>query len=414
MKIVIIGAGIAGVVTLKYALNAGHECDVFEQTGELGGTWVYSDQTDMDEFGFPSHRTMYKGLITNLPKEVMEFHNFRYPSAVEKSFLTQPEVLHYVQSYAYQYNLHNKVKYYKRVTKVAPVGTQWSLTVLDLKTKVETSLRYDAVFVCNGHFFHPHIPNIEGQDIFKGSQLHSRDYRTPEKFKNKRVLIIGGSYSGSDIASHILSSARSVKMSHHSPITIRLADGVTTKPAVVKLNENQVMFSDDSDEEVDVILYCTGYKYFYPFLTEECGIKVEDNWVRNLYKHIVNVERPTLLFIGIPFLTCAFPTCDIQARFALATLEKKVALPSKEEMVKELNEHVNNLRRHNIPQRHIHKIGSYFGEYLNDLAKLAKIEPLPPAVIKLYKHFIEDKPIREATRKYVLVDNENYKEELLC
>ncbi|KAK5649037.1 hypothetical protein RI129_003929 [Pyrocoelia pectoralis] len=411
MKIAIIGAGVAGLVSLKYALASGHECVAFEQTGELGGTWVYSHEYAVDEFGFPTHRTMYKGLITNLPKEVMEYHDFPYPATVEKSFLTQPEVLQYLHNYSVQFNLNKHIQYYKRVTRVHPTGTQWTVTVFDVKSKVEESNVYDAVFVCNGHFFHPHIPKIEGQDLFKGLQIHSRDYRSPDKFKNKRVLIIGASFSGNDIAGHILSTTKKIIISHQSSNTVRSPSGVAVKPGVVKFNEYQASFDDGSVEDFDIILYCTGYEYFFPFLTDECGIKVEDKWVRNLYKHIVNVEKTTLFFIGVPFYICVFPMCDIQARFALATLEKKIVLPSKEEMLKEINEYVSDLRKKNIPQRHVHKIGLSLDEYLNDLAKMAGIQPVRPVIMKLYKHFIENKPNKVS--KYVFIDDENYEQVLL-
>ncbi|KAB0803599.1 hypothetical protein PPYR_00569 [Photinus pyralis] len=412
MKIVIIGAGIAGVVTLKYALNAGHECDVFEQTGELGGTWVYSDQTDMDEFGFPSHRTMYKGLITNVPKEMMEFLNFRHSSDINESYITQPLVLKYLRDFADKFDLEKHIQYYKRVTKVAPVGTQWSLTVLDLKTKVETSLRYDAVFVCNGHFFHPHIPNIEGQDIFKGSQLHSRDYRTPEKFKNKRVLIIGGSYSGSDIASHILSSARSVRLvyiSHPKPLLINVENAIL-KPGVKELNEGGAVFIDGSKEDFDIIMYCTGYKHFYPFLTKECGITVEDSCVQYLYKHVINIERPTLFFIGIPTLVGAYINSDLQARFAVAFLDGKFNLPPKDVMLKEIQDHFKDLEHKNLPLRYFHNIGLELRAYMSDLCQISGIEPFPEVKIRIHEHVINTLVTCKRNTKYVIIDEEQFVE----
>uniref|UniRef100_A0A8D9C0F0 Uncharacterized protein n=1 Tax=Cacopsylla melanoneura TaxID=428564 RepID=A0A8D9C0F0_9HEMI len=36
----------------------------------VGGTWVYTEQTGRDQYGLPVHSSMYKRLKTNLPKEI--------------------------------------------------------------------------------------------------------------------------------------------------------------------------------------------------------------------------------------------------------------------------------------------------------------------------------------------------------
>lgn len=64
MNIAIIGAGAAGLAAARQCLdkNNGFTCTVFEQASQLGGTWVYSDNIGKDEYGFPVHTSMYKGL----------------------------------------------------------------------------------------------------------------------------------------------------------------------------------------------------------------------------------------------------------------------------------------------------------------------------------------------------------------
>lgn len=49
-----------------------------------------------------------------------------------------------------------------------------------------STLVYDAVVVCNGHFSEPRVPEFEGQGIFPGRQLHSHNYRVPEPFAGQR------------------------------------------------------------------------------------------------------------------------------------------------------------------------------------------------------------------------------------
>ena len=54
---------------------------------------------------------------------------------------------------------------------------------------------FDAVMVCTGHHVHPHIPKIYGMEDFRGPKLHSHEYKRPEPFQDKRVLVIGIFYA---------------------------------------------------------------------------------------------------------------------------------------------------------------------------------------------------------------------------
>lgn len=73
---------------------------------------------------------------------------------------------------------------------------KWSVKVRDLQGDVIVIEQFDAVMVCNGHYFEPRIPNIPGQDIFTGKQIHSHDYRVPTAFNDKNVVVLGAGPSG--------------------------------------------------------------------------------------------------------------------------------------------------------------------------------------------------------------------------
>ena len=42
---------------------------------------------------------------------------------------------------------------------------------------------FDGVMVCNGHYNDPNIPTYPGQNVFKGKQIHSHDFRRTDQFK---------------------------------------------------------------------------------------------------------------------------------------------------------------------------------------------------------------------------------------
>lgn len=74
----------------------------------------------------------------------------------------------------------------------------------------------------------------------------------------------------------------------------------------------QVEFIDGSCCRYDVILFCTGYRYSFPFLDESCKITIDDNHIQPLYKHMIHIDIPSMCFIGIPFNVCTFQMFDLQ------------------------------------------------------------------------------------------------------
>lgn len=62
MKLAIIGAGPTGLIALRHSLDEGHDCEVFEKTDNVGGTWAYTEKTGNDEYGLPIHSSMYADL----------------------------------------------------------------------------------------------------------------------------------------------------------------------------------------------------------------------------------------------------------------------------------------------------------------------------------------------------------------
>lgn len=61
----------------------------------------------------------------------------------------------------------------------------------------------------------------------------------------------------------------------------------------------------------DIILYCTGYRYHFPFLDhlEELTVDEDDNYVSPLYKHVFPPKyAPGLSFVGLPSKVQANPS----------------------------------------------------------------------------------------------------------
>ncbi|XP_046405917.1 flavin-containing monooxygenase FMO GS-OX5-like [Ischnura elegans] len=413
-RVAVIGAGAAGLAAAKNLSQSPDKFQfaVFEQTGNVGGTWVYTEKVGKDEFGLPIHSSMYRSLRTNLPKEVMGFPDYPIPEQ-EKSYLPAADILKFLENYAKDFKIYERIKFYHVVMKIEPVGGVWSVKVKDLKNDKEEELEFDAVMVCNGHYSTPHIPHINGVEEFEGKQLHSHDYRIPEVFQDQRVVVIGAGPSGMDLALEISRQAKNVILSHHltDPIATKFPDNVQQKPDIASMSKKGVTFKDGTRAEVDTIFYCTGYKYNFPFLSEACRVTAEDNHVRPLYKHLIHTEFPTLCFVGLPFYVCAFSLFDLQCRFFLRVLDGTLTLPSTKQMNEDAEREQSRRREMGLAARQAHMMGPLQGDYYDDLARTSGIDGLPPVLTKLHnfssQRFLDDL-VNYRNDVFKIIDAENY------
>ncbi|XP_071543296.1 uncharacterized protein [Panulirus ornatus] len=391
MKVVgVIGGGAAGLCAARHILATSSMLPVvWEQSSQIGGTWVYTPRLGEDEHGLPIHSSMYKNLKTNLPKEVMAFPDYPFPPG-EESFLHHTEVCKYLESYAEHYNIHPHIKFGHNVEQVTPVmrdegPTAWAVTVKNLASKTSSTTTCDALLVCNGHYSVPQVPQIKNIQKFKGRQIHSHNYREPLPFRGSTIVVLGAGASGLDITLELASVAKNVLLSHNLPVQIpsELPANVRQVRGVVAALDNGFVFADGSSAEADVIVYCTGYKYSFPFLTDDCGITVEENVVKPLYKHLINAVHPSMAFIGIPFMICPFPLFDFQVQYFMAMMTGKLTLPSSMEMEADTMSELHHRRPLGYNDKYFHRFGfTKQIDFMNEVAEQIKIPSIKPSIKK--------------------------------
>lgn len=417
MKVGVIGAGASGLCAIKYSLSFDCEVIAFERSDTLGGTWVYTDDVGKDKYGNDIHSSMYKNLRTNLPKEIMGYHDFPFPPSM-KSYLPASDVNDYLNHYVDTFHLRGYIKFRHHVLRVRPLpdnGT-WEVIVLDHQMEKYETFLFDIVLVCNGHLNTPTIPHFEGRHVFRGHQMHSHDYRTPNRFSNKTVLTIGGGPSGVDITQDVAKQARKVFWSNHlSPRKDIMLDNLVQKSDVKRFTESGAEFSDGSHEYFDEILYCTGYRTTFPFLSVDCGLLCENNYVRPLFKHCLNINQPSMAIIGLTSKAPTIPVFDLQVRFCLTFMTGRKVLPSKDEMLTDTKREMEENRDKGMKESTAHFLGSFQGRYYNDLASLAGIEPIKPVMLKIYQESHrtkEDDFMSYQDYNFTVVDDENFEVKL--
>ena len=113
----------------------------------------------------------------------------------------------------------------------------------------------------------------------------------------------------------------------------RLGHGdIAVKPNIERFSGGRtVRFIDGSEEEIDLVVYCTGYKISFPFF-EEGMVFAKDNRLP-LYRRVASVEHPGLYFIGlIQPLGAIMPLAEAQSEWVADLLDGRGTLPSPAEM----------------------------------------------------------------------------------
>lgn len=418
MRIAVIGAGAAGLCAIRHALSFGCEVIAFEQSNKIGGTWVYTDKVGKDKYGNVIHSSMYRTLHTNLPKELMSFPDFPFPTH-EKSFVPADTVNDYLNLYADNFKLRPHIRFEYHVNRVKPSldDGMWEVIVKSLADGKYETLMFDAVLVCNGHFSTPNVPHFVGMDLFRGSQIHSHDYRTPNRFEQRRVLVIGAGPSGIDISQEITKVGAKVFWSNHlTPPKVIDAENLQQKPDVARFTENGAEFNDGSVEKFDDVIYCTGYKYTFPFISVDCELSTDGNYIRPLYKHCLNINQPSMAIIGLPVYVCPFQMFDLQIRFCLQFMTGRKKLPSKDEMLLETEREMNEQWQRGLRKSKAHALGKgYQDAYFAALSTTAEIEPVKPVVLKMYNLNRDNQQNDFANyRRYnfTILDDENFEAKL--
>ncbi|NXN34269.1 FMO1 monooxygenase, partial [Nycticryphes semicollaris] len=198
MRVAVVGAGVSGLAATKCCLDEGLKPTCFEQSRHIGGLWRYTEHV---EAGRPS---LYPSVISNTSKEMSAFSDFPYPEDFPV-FLPNAQLLDYLRRYVEFFGLREHIKFGTTVVSIrkrpdfATTG-QW-----DVATKADgkqTLHVFDAVMVCSGNFSEPSLPLhcFPGIEKFQGQYFHSRQYKHPDVFQGKRVLVVGMGNSGVDIA----------------------------------------------------------------------------------------------------------------------------------------------------------------------------------------------------------------------
>jgi thioredoxin reductase len=396
-RVCVIGAGSSGIAACQALYSRGVPFDCFEAGSSVGGNWRYGNDNGMS--------SAYRSLHAKSSRRGMQYAAFPMPDDYP-DHPSHEMIARYLDDFVDHFGFRGRIRFRTEVTRVEPApGGGWDVTVRRRDTGACCTGRYGAVLVANGHHWDPRYPEpaFPGARAFAGEQLHSHEYRAPEPFAGKRVLVLGIGNSACDAAAecsrfaartliamragaHIIPRYLAGRPADHLtllragtmlPLWLRrlavsllvwMARGsmtkyglpepghrllcgplavsdsllsglrrgqIVVKPAIDRFERDRVHFCDGSTEQVDVVIYGTGYKISFPFLRESL-IGARDGEIP-LYRRVVPPGLPGLYFIGlVQPIGAIMPVAEAQSQWVADLLDGRAALPPEPEMNREI------------------------------------------------------------------------------
>ena len=181
---------------------------------------------------------------------------------------------------------------------------------------------------------------------------------------------------------------------------------------VKEINETGAVFEDGESCEVDTIIYATGYKYSFPFLNPECGIRVEEEHIQFLYKHLLNVKYPSMAFVGMNFLVLPQLLFDLQSQFVMELWTGRTPIPTEEEMVEDMQRDLQKRLDKGWSTKHAHMLFTLSEEYHNEISDAVGLPRTPAVYHRLMEYFAprsKDDYLHYRDECYEVLDGETFR-----
>lgn len=191
--VVVIGAGPAGLAAAASLSHYGIPSVVLERSDRVGSSWL----GHYDRLHLHTHR-----MVSSLP-------GLRLPRQAG-NWVSRDDLVEYLDVYARAHALD--IRFGVEVERVDREGGRWVVRTS------EGDHETDRVIVATGYNNRPTELDWPGMDGFEGELIHSADYRNPEPYRGKDVLVVGTGNSGAEIAVDLVDGgARRVRISVRTP-----------------------------------------------------------------------------------------------------------------------------------------------------------------------------------------------------
>ncbi|MFF9062636.1 ArsO family NAD(P)H-dependent flavin-containing monooxygenase [Streptomyces sp. NPDC014882] len=314
--VVVIGGGQSGLAAGYHLRRLGVDFVVLDAQTAPGGAWQHA---------WDSLRLFSPAAYSSLPGRLMPPQNgAAHPDA--------QHVVEYLADYEKRYGLP-----VERPVRV--LGIHRDGRLLRVETDSGT-WQAAAVISAAGTWWRPFLPAAAGRGDFGGRQLHTVDYRRPQDFAGRRVIVVGGGNSGAQIAADLAHDSELTWVTRRPPrflpddidgralfdvATARrraLDEGRTdtggvaslgdivavppvreardrgllrSTPMFTRLTPTGAEWADGTRAEADAVIWCTGFR---PALSHLAPLRLRDRHGHIAVEGTRAVGEPRLHLLG--------------------------------------------------------------------------------------------------------------------
>jgi len=192
---IVVGAGPAGLACAATMGARGLKVAVFEKADNVGSAW----RRHYDRLHLHTDRNHSALPGMDMPRSFPP-----YPSRLQ--------VVEYLENYATRFGI--KPAFGTSVTSLRHENGHWSASVTDGVVKAPIAV------VATGMASAPYRPSWPGTEAYLGSVIHSSDYRNPQRYAGKRMLVVGFGNSGGEIALDLAEAGIDVALAVRGPVQI--------------------------------------------------------------------------------------------------------------------------------------------------------------------------------------------------
>lgn len=181
---VIVGAGPSGLAVAAGLKEQGVPYVILERADCIASLW---------------QKRTYDRLKLHLPKQFCQLPNFPFPDHYPE-YPSKKQFVDYLENYTRHHSITPHFNESVDSAKYDEACRVWRVKTSSTNGGAEVEYICQWLVVATGENAEPVVPDVAGLKDFAGEVVHACDYKSGEKFKGKKVLVVGCGNSGMEVS----------------------------------------------------------------------------------------------------------------------------------------------------------------------------------------------------------------------